>query len=306
MMASQLGLLSMLFLTVTCEFISDSGWTPISREKAVNPGNFIKTQVYGNSQTDWNSDADSTFTGEIHIKLPDSREMYEGFYPRNLDVHRKDVLPPTNSDEREDNSFEHRITTEIPLKLNIERTETLRRKAKKMNDKNYSAKENLIEDIDANEDTFKMDRKAINDKYAVTEHVDDDVIAESSIGEDFPPLKEVPRHNPTDDFIKILANYNIRSSDRLPNYALSRQNSRHSNKFIYMPLRIAEGFNSPNHLLVDPLLAVFLSNYGYYLPGLYGITGNYRNLYGYVAANNIHNNQPFGSYKIYSDTDSSH
>ncbi|XP_038221560.1 uncharacterized protein LOC119839370 [Zerene cesonia] len=292
MMSPRLALLSMVFLTVTSELISDSGWTPISREKVVNPRNFIKTQVFANSQAEWHTDADSAFTGET-IKSPDDREIYEDFN-RKLDV-LKDITPPTNCDEGQDK--------EIPDKLNIRRTEALARTAKKINDQNYSIKENLVEVSDANEEKFKIDNsRASNDKYEVIENVDDGVTAD----EDYPTHKKVLRDNPTDDFIKILANYNIRSSDKLPNYALSRQNSRNSNEFIYMPIRIPEGYNSPNHVLVDPLLAVFLSNYGYYLPGLFGVAGNYRNLYGYIAANNIHNNKPFGSYKIYSDTDSFH
>lgn len=114
----------------------------------------------------------------------------------------------------------------------------------------------------------------------------------------------------TKNLFSILAKYNIRTSDKLPNYAISlRQNSRNSDQdFIYMqvPIKLPLRYNSPDHLPLDSLLAVFLSNYGYYLPGLYGFQRNYNNLYGYLASNNIHNNQPFGAYKIFSDTDSFH
>ena len=125
------------------------------------------------------------------------------------------------------------------------------------------------------------------------------------------PKAEIKRreekNNLTKNLFSILADYNIRTSDQLPNYAISlRQNSRNSDHdYVYMqvPLRIPLSYNSLNHIPVDSLLAVFLSNYGQYLPGLYGFQRNYNNLYGYLASNNIHNNKPFGSYKIFSDTD---
>lgn len=117
--------------------------------------------------------------------------------------------------------------------------------------------------------------------------------------------------NLTNKFLNILSKYNIMVNDKLPNYALSRRNKGHNRlptRLMHYPndLRIPYGYNSLNHLPVDPILAVFLSNYGYYLPGLYGINRNYMNLYGYLASNNIHDNKPFGLYKINSDTDSSH
>ncbi|XP_063634669.1 uncharacterized protein LOC134805280 [Cydia splendana] len=111
----------------------------------------------------------------------------------------------------------------------------------------------------------------------------------------------------TNKFDHLLSKYNIKNDDRLNNYA--RSMLRHK-KMLYpsnvspVPL-IPIRYNSLNHLPVDPLLAVLLSNYGFYLHGFYGLQNNYKNLYGYSASNNIHNNKPFGSYKIYSDTDSS-
>lgn len=59
------------------------------------------------------------------------------------------------------------------------------------------------------------------------------------------------------------------------------------------------GFNHPQHLPINPYVALLLSHYGRYLP-LYGTA---RGIYGYTAANNYHNNKPFGSYKIYEDRD---
>lgn len=125
------------------------------------------------------------------------------------------------------------------------------------------------------------------------------------------PTAETKQNNLASKLFDILSKYNIRSGDKLPNYALSlRQNSRNSNNkdFIYIqvPIKIPFRYNSQNHYPIDPVLAVFLSNYGHYLPGLYGFHRSYNNLYGYLASNNIHNNNPSGSYKIFSDTDSSH
>ncbi|XP_062525205.1 uncharacterized protein LOC110385287 isoform X1 [Bombyx mori] len=102
--------------------------------------------------------------------------------------------------------------------------------------------------------------------------------------------------NTTAKLQDILSKYGININDDLPNYALSRRLTRS------MPIKMPR-YN--NHLPLDPLLAVYLSNYGHYLPGVYGLNNKYYNLYGYLASNNIHNNRPFGSYKIFSDTDSS-
>lgn len=121
-----------------------------------------------------------------------------------------------------------------------------------------------------------------------------------------PPTKK----NFTNDLIKHLSKYNIRDVDDLQNYALSRHpkaaspvTKDHPHKRVHF--RVPIRYNSLNHLPVDPLLAVFLSNYGHYLQGQYGIQNNYNNLYGYLASNNVHNNRPFGLYKLFSDTDSS-
>lgn len=63
------------------------------------------------------------------------------------------------------------------------------------------------------------------------------------------------------------------------------------------------GYNSLDHLPPDPYVALLLSHYGRYLPAGNVLTTQYRNLYSYLAANNIHNNKPFGAYKIYEDAD---
>ncbi|KAL0882016.1 hypothetical protein ABMA27_001765 [Loxostege sticticalis] len=112
-------------------------------------------------------------------------------------------------------------------------------------------------------------------------------------------------NNLTKIFLDILSKHNIRPGDELPNYSLSRRQRNQSpiNGYMLIPIPI-RAFPQFNNFNLDPL-AVLLSNSGYYLPGSYGIRGKYRNLYGYLASNNIHNNKPFGSYKIFSDTDSS-
>lgn len=64
------------------------------------------------------------------------------------------------------------------------------------------------------------------------------------------------------------------------------------------------GYNSLEQTPPDPFVALFLSHYGKYLPASGGSLGDhYNNLYSYLASNNLHNNKPFGSYKIYEDTD---
>ncbi|XP_053605558.1 homeobox protein 2-like [Plodia interpunctella] len=117
----------------------------------------------------------------------------------------------------------------------------------------------------------------------------------------------VLNNNLTSSFLNILNQYNIKPDDRLTNYILSRKEKNYSPKHNYRILPIAtiipRTYNNLNHLPVDPLIAVFLSNYGYYFPNYYGQQNSYRNLYGYLAFNNNHNNLPFGLYKVFSDTD---
>ncbi|XP_029173758.1 uncharacterized protein LOC114942542 [Nylanderia fulva] len=57
-----------------------------------------------------------------------------------------------------------------------------------------------------------------------------------------------------------------------------------------------DSYNSKLHPPPNPVLALVLSRYGRYVPG----TRNPR-VYAYMAANNMHNNQPFGRYKYESD-----
>uniref|UniRef100_A0AAR5NZ42 Uncharacterized protein n=2 Tax=Dendroctonus ponderosae TaxID=77166 RepID=A0AAR5NZ42_DENPD len=56
--------------------------------------------------------------------------------------------------------------------------------------------------------------------------------------------------------------------------------------------------NHPEEVSVNPYITLLLSQYGRYLPiHALGTKG----LYHYAAANNYHNNKPFGSYKVYED-----
>ncbi|CAK1579781.1 unnamed protein product [Parnassius mnemosyne] len=131
-----------------------------------------------------------------------------------------------------------------------------------------------------------------------------------TVNKTFPVDRDNNKNYFTSKLLNILSNYNIRVNDVLPNYELSRETTRRSppkQEFLLLPIpiRYSSRYNNLNHVTVDPLLAVFLSNYGYYIPGQYGLHNNYQNLYGYLASNNIHNNKPFGSYKIFADTDSS-
>lgn len=173
-----------------------------------------------------------------------------------------------------------------------------------------------IQSILTHEDNFNHKEKYDNENshtYKVTEDISiEDVPKQEELvlektGYEYNPQD---RQNFTDSLSKYLSKYNIKDSATLQNYALSRrpkakrpvkQNLLLKPPHFQVPIR----YNSLNHMPVNPLLAVFLSNYGYYLQGQYGIQNDYNNLYGYLASNNIHNNKPFGFYKLFSDTDSS-
>ncbi|KAH9636670.1 hypothetical protein HF086_008983 [Spodoptera exigua] len=189
------------------------------------------------------------------------------------------------------------------------------RKAKKVWEPNVDTSVDnvlLLPEVDSKTDvstekTVDVITAATSNTYEVTERIDtspaEDSYTTESTGYQYnPPTDE--NQNLTSTFYRILSKYNIKTGDKLPNYELSLQRkvqnpSRGTNR-VLVPYR----YNSLNHLPADPLLAVFLSNYGFYLPTLYGIKANYNNLYGYLASNNIHNNKPFGLYKVFSDTDS--
>ncbi|XP_076759796.1 uncharacterized protein LOC143428641 [Xylocopa sonorina] len=54
-----------------------------------------------------------------------------------------------------------------------------------------------------------------------------------------------------------------------------------------------DGYNSELHPPPNPVLALLLSRYGRYVPGT-----RHPRVYAHMAVNNIHNNKPFGSYKL--------
>nr|CAH7721192.1 unnamed protein product [Callosobruchus chinensis] len=65
-------------------------------------------------------------------------------------------------------------------------------------------------------------------------------------------------------------------------------------------------YNHPELPPLNPFIQLLLSHYGRYLGHTQGkneASWSGRGLYGYAAANNIHNNKPFGAYKIYEDAD---
>nr|XP_021193316.2 uncharacterized protein LOC110378406 [Helicoverpa armigera] len=163
----------------------------------------------------------------------------------------------------------------------------------------HSSKDDPVNDILNNTPTAKT--------YEVTEDTDKDFPTEDNTtteyGYEYKSRTNKPQ-NLTSTFYQILSKYNINNDDNLQNYDLSLRNKVQNAKRAAYRIPLPYRYNSLDHLPVDPLLAVFLSNYGFYLPSLYGINANYNNLYGYLASNNIHNNKPFGLYKIFSDTDS--
>lgn len=112
-----------------------------------------------------------------------------------------------------------------------------------------------------------------------------------------------------------LKKYSIKSNEMLNNYAISKNYVNnydsmfqmyrtHVSPVVAIPFR----YNRLNHLPVNPLLGVLLSNYGYYVQSGNGLPNYYRNLYGF-AANQIYNDGLVGnaasqrSYKAYYDTD---
>ncbi|XP_018326589.1 uncharacterized protein LOC108737906 [Agrilus planipennis] len=67
------------------------------------------------------------------------------------------------------------------------------------------------------------------------------------------------------------------------------------NSYLYRFPTISKS-NHPELLPLNPFVSLLLSHYGRYIP-LRKLHG--RSIYGYSAANNYHNNKPFGAYKIY-------
>ncbi|XP_045767445.1 uncharacterized protein LOC123868843 [Maniola jurtina] len=327
---------------VTCFFVStnsaqnvypDNGWRPMSIEKVLElQKDFIKTPnvhfEFENSPKPPTSVMDD-FENKKFVKIIQTNEITK--------------KPTENNEvvlsEQDRNEYQELIKIIHPPRkeiITLDDTNTLfnhekqnqrLRKAKKINNSNIvlllnspritdqrksdekRAKENeLNEEIDSTKN-YEVKEKLEEDTQAAPAH---NLFYPKEFKHQIPKsAKADTKNNLTASLLEILANYNIRTSDNLRNYDISlRQNSRNSYNpdfaFASVPLKVPIRYNNPNHLLVDPLLAVFLSNYGHYLPSLFGIHGGYNNLYGYLASNNIHNNKPFGAYKIFSDTDSFH
>ncbi|CAH2085137.1 unnamed protein product [Euphydryas editha] len=314
-------------LLITCFFVkassveniySDSGWRPMSNEKVFAlQRNLIKTPIQIENGQE-NSLANVYERNAIKIVRPypihqnkESIKAHEAISVRGIERNGRafeGVTEPsfkeittktyirTNPIRKAKKIAESDVTlladNSIPKHTNMDESKEIKNKIKSEPKINYEVYESSQEDDTL---TKQDDLKPLDTKSYKYER----------------PILETKQSNLTSKLFDILSNYNIRSGDKLPNYALSlRQNSRNSNNkdFIYMhvPIKIPFRYNSQNHYPIDPLLAVFLSNYGHYLPGLYGFQRSYSNLYGYLASNNIHNNNPSGSYKIFSDTDSSH
>lgn len=126
-----------------------------------------------------------------------------------------------------------------------------------------------------NNDIYKTPVENMRNVYEVTENPEsfDPNAAESKRFEDLgyiygPPktLDHPDNSNYVDLLSKTLLKYNIDANDQLQNYALSKRNKNINTAMLNL-VNIPHRFNSMNHLPVDPLLAVFLSNYGYYLRG---------------------------------------
>ncbi|XP_072949844.1 uncharacterized protein [Epargyreus clarus] len=302
----------------------NNGWRPISNERVLGNlrRNFIKTPEIVHFSASWRPIVHSTENvgheqitnvkpQDINIELMDEGNYYDGTEMdgnQNLQDVRDQWLNLGNSQEF--------LTSSETSKI-YKPTSTQTRKAKKILDKGL---DNNIPHKNENQNDAIREVRLIktnitNDEsntYEVTEASDASEVInllENNLNKDQryfePTLRSTTEANLSKKLFSILGNYNIRTNDDLPNYAASRHKYNtmsQKQSYAYPPSR----YNSQNHLPIDPLLAVFLSNYGHYLPGLYGFPGNYYNIYGYLASNNIHNNKPFGAYKIYSDTDSSH
>lgn len=85
----------------------------------------------------------------------------------------------------------------------------------------------------------------------------------------------------------------------LLNYDISRRPEQRPNSlqkfglvYVPVPLKLMARYNNLNHYPVNPRLQVLLSNYGYYLPGSFGIRRF--GLYNHLAYNNIYAKKPFG------------
>ncbi|KAJ8724210.1 hypothetical protein PYW08_015684 [Mythimna loreyi] len=287
--------------TSTEQIINTNGWIPMSYHDIYNQISRVSKE-YHQYPVYRVMKPSVVYDNNLHRSSETKDDFKESFEVSN----EKSFETVTAADETVKN---HQII------INSEKTV---RKAKKVwnQDPDYSTVNNLERpnidlktDVTREKDTTNeiITVTATSKAYEVTEDTDklatENKYATGNVGYQYDtPTDE--NQNLTSSFYEILSKYNINSEDKLHNYDLSLQ--RKAQTLSASPYRVPlpHGFNNLNHLPVDPLLAVFLSNYGFYLPSLYGIKANYNNLYGYLASNNIHNNKPFGLYKVFSDTDS--
>ncbi|CAG4966987.1 unnamed protein product [Parnassius apollo] len=309
------------------EIFNTNGWRPISRERALHGFDDSKVSDF-NFKQGYQQTTNNFGLEERNLESQEnSRNLFEpgsvtfsGAIAKN--EHGQDV----NRDDRTENSdFQIISTTERYRKAKDISSKTFYNVVNDIASTQNKTKPNSV-DVDTQQKEVYKNKNIDSNEYEVTENNEYEEFLKGdesnfninkdldnqyyTINKMFPANRGNDENDFTSKLLNILSNYNIRVNDVLPNYELSRETTRRSppkQEFLLLPIpiRYSSRHNSLNHVTVDPLLAVFLSNYGYYLPGQYGSHNNYQNLYGYLASNNIHNNKPFGSYKIFADTDSS-
>ncbi|KAJ8719257.1 hypothetical protein PYW07_016813 [Mythimna separata] len=300
-----LTIIIIIYQSSTEQIINTDGWIPMSQHDIYNQISRVSTKylqypvyrsmkppiVYDNNLVQRLSNTKSDFR--------DFKESFEVLNEKSFEI----VAAADETEEKDKKIINNEETTRTAKKVRNQ-------------DADYSILNNL-EPPNSNAKTSVTSEEKTNNEvitatatskaYEVTEDTDKLATENNYIKENVGYQYDTPtdeNQNLTSSFYEILSKYNINSEDKLQNYDLSLQ--RKAQTLSERPYRVPlpHGFNNLNHLPVDPLLAVFLSNYGFYLPSLYGIKANYNNLYGYLASNNIHNNKPFGLYKVFSDTDS--
>ncbi|KAG6456251.1 hypothetical protein O3G_MSEX009617 [Manduca sexta] len=300
------------------ELYNNDGWIPITNVQAYNTrrsdveGGYIKENNEYHNLNDFiqvvtpevRNGKDFSHLEIIPIKHSKSRDEFEVIKQARSSIDPRDrgstvcserntnVTPKINPVVQSDASRFDR-SLRMLYKQTTDNKAVVTEKTLNTHEQNGNTNVNL-------EENKTLERK----NYEVTEEAESDI--KHGYVYETPKPNTSNKLNLTDKLFNILAKYNIRADDDLPNYDLSLKDKvrNPSTSEMVRPFDFkARGYNSPDHLPVDPLLAVFLSHYGHYLPTAYGIRNNYNNGYGYLASNNIHNNKPFGMYKMFSDTD---
>ncbi|CAH0583304.1 unnamed protein product [Chrysodeixis includens] len=282
--------------------IYSNGWIPLTHNDIYNQIRRQPTQY-----PDYVAVKPALNSNNLLAIVQDTKDEMENLIDGNRKIlHRK--FPHTSS-----NVGDSSIPIAFKKKENIREAKLLSKQAPDFYEDNIielpqAEIEIIVDKTETDTSTNKMVSSDTRNTYEVTEDTDklfnkgEDETSNDTGYQYTQPIET--NHNLTSNFYEILSKYNINSEDQLSNYDLSLQRKAQNPLTKEHRVPIPYRYNSLNHLPVDPLLAVFLSNYGLYLPSLYGIKSNYNNLYGYLASNNIHNNKPFGLYKIFSDTDS--